>query len=92
MEGDSIIRMLLALAFVFALMVLVVFLLRKYGQKLNLGIVWPDAAQKKRLQHVETLVIDPKHRVVLFKRDEAEHLVILGGVSPVIIDGKKDKE
>lgn len=36
------------------------------------------AGPGRRLALVETLVLDPRHKVVLVRADEAEHLLLLG--------------
>ena len=36
----------------------------------------------RRLQMVETLAIDPRHKIVLVRADDVEHLLLLGPSAP----------
>lgn len=40
----------------------------------------------RRLQVVETLAIDARHRAVLLRRDDKEHLVVLGGSNNIVVE------
>lgn len=40
----------------------------------------------KRLSVVETLVVDPRRRLVLVRHDDKEHLLLVGGESDLVID------
>lgn len=63
-----------ALAFVLALVALVAWLARRFLP----GASGVAAGKKRRLTIVETLALDPKTRAVLLRRDEVEHLIVLG--------------
>ena len=39
---------------------------------------------KRRLAVIESLTLDAKHRLVLIRKDDREHLVMLGGPGTVI--------
>lgn len=54
---------------------------RRYGLP---GIMQGTAA--KRLSIVETLMIGPKHRILILKRDDREHLVLLSPESTTLIE------
>lgn len=43
-------------------------------------------ASKKRLKVVEALPLDARRRLLLIKRDDKEHLVILGANSETVIE------
>jgi flagellar protein FliO/FliZ len=62
-----------ALAFVLALVAIIAWLARRFVPGANVG-----AGKKRRLAIVETLALDPKTRAVLLRRDEVEHLIVLG--------------
>jgi flagellar protein FliO/FliZ len=71
---------LCAFVFVIALMLFLSWALKKAG-----GVT---AALKsdKRLKIVEALPIDHKHRLVLVRRDNREHLLVLGPESETVIE------
>ncbi len=48
--------------------------------------------KNKRLRVLETRLIDGKHRAVLLACDTEEHLIILGGQSPVQLSHTKGKK
>lgn len=86
MESDQIIRMLVALTIVLGLMALAVYVLRVFGPRLGLKGVFPAMQSKARLCVVEVALVDARHRMVLVRRDATEHLVLLGGTQPVVIE------
>jgi flagellar protein FliO/FliZ len=84
-ELPDLLRLIAALAFVLALMGGLALALKKLG----LGGVGagPGAGRgKKRLEVLETLPLDARRRAVLLRRDEAEHLVILGPNGETLIE------
>jgi flagellar protein FliO/FliZ len=71
----------LALLFVLALIALMATLARRYG------IGFPGGGKMgrgRRLAVVEVLALGPKHRLVLIRRDGAEHLLLLGATDTVV--------
>jgi flagellar protein FliO/FliZ len=75
-------RFLLALAVVVALIGILAWAARRFG----LG--QPGfAAGKGRLAIVEMRSVDAKRRLVLIRRDDTEHLVLLGADSALLIEG-----
>jgi len=62
-----------ALSLVLALSGLAWVAAREYGWQ---GLAKPDAT--RRLSVVETLMIGPRHRLYLVRRDATEHLVLIG--------------
>ena len=81
-EYHELLRMLAALVFVLALMGGLAFLLRR------LGLAGPVMASGKaaRLNVVESLPLDGRRRLVMIRRDDKEHLVILGPNSETVIE------
>ncbi|MGH1399264.1 MAG: flagellar biosynthetic protein FliO [Alphaproteobacteria bacterium] len=75
-------KVIAALALVLALMGGLMLLLKKLG----LGGPVVDARAKKRLKVVEILPVDAKHRLMLIKRDDAEHLIMVGGNGEVMVE------
>ena len=42
--------------------------------------------EEKRLSIVYALNLDPRHRLVLIRRDDVEHLLLLGGPNALVIE------
>lgn len=81
MGAHDYLRFILALLAVLALMGLLGFALRRYGMG---GTPLPGL--KRRLSVLETRPIDHRHKLVLVKCDEREHLIILGPEGQTIIE------
>jgi flagellar protein FliO/FliZ len=79
---DTYLRFLIALISVVALIGGLDWVLRRFG--------WANRfvapAGKKRLSVLEVLPIDGKRRLVLLRRDAAEHLILLGIGSDLLIE------
>jgi hypothetical protein len=41
---------------------------------------------QKRLAIVESMALDTKHRLLLVRRDQTEHLIVIGGMSDLVIE------
>jgi flagellar protein FliO/FliZ len=76
--------MVLALAFVLALMGLLAYVLRRLGLADPAGRAHPGV--RRRLQVVESLALSPNHRAVLIKRDQAEHLIVIGPGGDTVVE------
>lgn len=77
MESPDIIyymRFAASLVFVLCLMGVISFVLKKF----NIGNIAQQAGNKKRLSVSEIMPLDSRRRAVLVRRDDVEHLVILG--------------
>ncbi len=83
METPEILRFLMALVFVISLMGALWVILKKLG--MNGGFTLQQG-KKRRLQIVEILPIDVKHKAVLLRRDDKDHLVILGPNGETVIE------
>jgi len=83
MELTDYIRFVLALVFVLALIGLLNWLVRRYGIG---GRIAMKRGQSRRLSVVEVAPVDAKRRVVLVRRDQTEHLILLGGGTDVVIE------
>ncbi|HSR55266.1 MAG TPA: flagellar biosynthetic protein FliO [Alphaproteobacteria bacterium] len=83
MDYANYVQFILALIFVLALIGLLAWAYRRFvlGQRSGLG---PRGAS--RLQIIEFRNIDAKRRLVLLKRDDVEHLVLLGPNSETVIE------
>lgn len=83
MGAHEYLRFIASLAVVLALMGLLAYALKRAG----LGDGAPSLpGRKKRLGIVETKAIDPRHRLALIRRDDREHLVILGPQGQTVIE------
>jgi flagellar protein FliO/FliZ len=89
MEEVSILRFILAFAFVLALIGLFGVGMRKWG-----GRITQIRSGGARLAVVESCYIGPKHRLLLVKRDGVEHLLLIGPNAPLVVEsgigGKKE--
>lgn len=78
-------KFLFAFIFVLSLMGGLAYVLKRlgFGQGGVNGIISP---KKKRLQIIEAMPIDSKHKAILLQRDDTQHLVLLGTNSDTIIE------
>ncbi len=81
MDAIDIARYFGALSLVLALIGLAWVAARKYGLP---GLASPNAT--RRLAVVETLMIGPRHRLYLIRRDATEHLVLIGPQGTIAIE------
>jgi len=84
MDWDNYLRFVLALLFVLGLIGLLATLVRKYG--IGMTNVSIRKGAERRLALVEVLPLDAKRRAVLLRRDDTEHLVILGPESQTVVE------
>jgi flagellar protein FliO/FliZ len=83
MEVGTYFRFILALIFVLGLIGLLAWTARRYG----LGAMTSSRrAAGKRLSITEVMQVDGRRRLVLFRRDNVEHLVLLGINGDVVIE------
>jgi len=83
MESPDIIRFIVALIFVVSLMALLWIILKKLGLS---GGVSAIHGKKRRLKIVEILPIDLRHKAVLLRCDDKDHLVILGPNGETVVE------
>lgn len=81
-SGESYIRLIGAMALVLALMGGLTLILRR----LNAGAGMTMPGQKHRLKIVEMTNLDARRRLVLIRRDDREHLVILGPTGETVVE------
>ncbi|MCD6035850.1 MAG: hypothetical protein K0R63_1591 [Rickettsiales bacterium] len=75
---------LLSLIFVLGLIGIAAVLAKKYGLD-GMGLR-KTMGSKRRLSIEEIRMLDPKRKLVLIRRDNVEHLLLVGGERPVIIE------
>lgn len=81
MAEVDLIRAVLALLFVLGLIGILTWIARR----LRLP-GFSTGGPNRRLEVVETLVVDPRHKVVLMRADGLEHLVLLGPSAPLLLE------
>ncbi|MGF1631452.1 MAG: hypothetical protein ACFCUT_18410 [Kiloniellaceae bacterium] len=85
MELDEYFRFILALGFVLVLIAGLAALVRRSGFGGRLAIS-PSSSGERRLALVEVRPLDAKRKLVLLRRDDREHLVLLGAGSDLLIE------
>ncbi len=76
-------RFALALLFVLALIGILVAVARRFG----FGYAAPSKkGHGRRLSIVEVMPVDTKRRLVLVRRDDREHLILLGQTSETLVE------
>lgn len=80
---QSYLQFLLALVFVLALFGALVLLARRYGIGHRMA-TRPNAT--RRLGLVEVMALDSKRRLVLLRRDDTEHLLVLGPEGQTVVE------
>ncbi|HUZ72590.1 MAG TPA: flagellar biosynthetic protein FliO [Stellaceae bacterium] len=83
MIADNYWRFVLALAAVVALIFAVAWVARRLGLG---GRLVSTGGKRRRLAVVEVLPLDAKRRLVLLRRDGAEHLILLGIGGDVVVE------
>ena len=79
MDGENYLRFILALVLVVGLLALTAFLLRRSG-------LAPKMGRGRRLSMIEALPLGPRHRLVLVRRDDIEHLLLIGPQGDVVVE------
>jgi flagellar protein FliO/FliZ len=85
MDFDTIILLLAAALFVIAVVALLVWAVRTFfsGKSSSANFLRP---REKRLGVVETATVDGKRKLLLVRRDDVEHLLIVGGPVDVLVE------
>lgn len=83
MDYDIFFRFLLALIFVLGLLGLLAWAARRFGLG---GRVAMRPGRRRRMMVVEATAVDAKRRLVLVRRDDVEHLVLLGPTNDLVIE------
>ncbi len=88
-ESFTYVRAIFALLFVIGL----IFLLAAVAKKTGLDKKLAGArGTTRRLSVAETIYLDPKHRLVLVKDDNKEHLLLVGTSGSLLIESRKSGE
>ncbi|MFN3934760.1 FliO/MopB family protein [Parvibaculum sp.] len=86
MDFSEIFRFVAALAFILGLIGLCAMLAKRFG--LAPGVT--SAGSNRRVGIVEVRPVDAKHRLLLIRRDGKEHLILMGGEHPLLIESGID--
>ncbi len=84
MEFGQIFRFVIALVFVLGLIGVLSIVAKRVG--LSPRATRPTPGAKKRLSIVEVMAVDAKRRLVLIRRDDKEHLVLLGADRDLVVE------
>jgi flagellar protein FliO/FliZ len=88
MDSLNITQFILSFVFVIGLILGIAWIVKRFGLERRLI---PKARPDARLEIVDQLLIDPRRRVVLIRRDKKEHLVLLSADRELLIE-TYDKE
>jgi flagellar protein FliO/FliZ len=81
-SGNSLLTALFALGVVILLIVLGLWLLKfLFNASSNVG-----RGRNKRLSVVDSLALDPKRHLLIVRRDDVEHLILVGGPQDVVVE------
>ena len=83
MDYDVLFRFLSALIFVLGLIGLLAWAARRFGLA---GRVAVRPGRRRRTLVVEATALDAKRRLVLVRRDDVEHLILLGPASDLVVE------
>jgi len=83
-QNVDFLRAFFALVFVLGLIWLLGYAVRKYGWKM--GLPTPKQSAQRRLALVEVLPIDTKNKLVIVRRDQTEHLLLVGAEMTQVIE------
>lgn len=87
MDGFDVARYLAALLLVLGLLAAFAFIMRRlYGQGLLPSSL--TGADRRRMRVSETLVLDPRRRVVIVAIDGREHVLLLGAGQETVLEAK----
>jgi hypothetical protein len=83
-EVPLFVKFILAFVIVLALIVAVTWLIRRFGTA-RLGAASARGRQP-RLAVIDAAAVDSRRRLVLIRRDNVEHLVLIGGPSDIVVE------
>ncbi len=84
MEFGDYFRFALALAFVLGLIGILAVVAKRFGMtpRVSKGL----GSSNKRLRIVDVASVDAKRRLVLVRRDDVEHLILLGPTTETVVE------
>jgi flagellar biogenesis protein FliO len=78
-------RAIVALILVLALIALTVWLMRRFGDARGMTAA-SGRGRQQRLAVLDSASVDARRRLVLIRRDNVEHLILIGGPTDVVIE------
>lgn len=78
-------RAVVALVLVLALIALTVWLMRRFGEG-RIATPAGGRGRQQRLAVLDSAVVDARRRLVLIRRDNVEHLILIGGPTDVVVE------
>lgn len=85
MESFDLFRSIAALFFVVSLIVMFAYALKRWG---NAEKWLSKAGGSQRLHIIEIRYVDPKHKLVLVRRDNVEHLILVGAQGTQVVESE----
>src|SRR5438876_8032703 len=83
-EGSLIVRFVVAFVIVLALIGLTFWLIRRFGtSRVGNGA---QRGRQPRLAVIDAAPVDGRRRLVLVRRDNVEHLLMIGGPSDIVVE------
>jgi flagellar protein FliO/FliZ len=79
MDFDLYLRFALALVLVLGLIALLAWMLRRFGMGIKM-------TKGRRLGVSEVQMLGPRHKLMLIRRDDVEHLVIVGPTGETVVE------
>lgn len=73
----------LALIFVIGLILVAAWVVRRFGIG---GRFAPPPGNRRRLNIVEVAPLDARHKLVMVRRDDIEHLLLIGTGDPLVVE------
>lgn len=83
-EASAVLKIFLVFVFVLALIGIAAWLVRRFGGN-KLGVS-ASRGRMPRLALIDTAVVDGRRRLILIRRDNVEHLIMIGGPSDILIE------
>ncbi len=81
MAYETYLHFALALLLVLGLIAILAWVLRRFGFG---GALRGD--NRRRVQIIETTPLGPRHRLILIRRDQTEHLLLLGSEGDLVVE------
>lgn len=82
-DTQLIMRLILGMVFIFALLTFGVWILKKSGFSAQ---IQKSRSKNKRASIVEVQQVDTKRRLIMVRRDDVEHLILLGPNNDVLVE------
>lgn len=92
--GESGAKLAVALAAVAAALLVFFFVLQTWRQRGTRAFLRGGKNRRPRLAVLDAAAVDPRRRLVLVRRDEVEHLILIGGPSDLVVEsgiGTRDR-